>query len=69
MAVVYYFTFDFVIKKFNMMTPGREEGGEGEEDPDLSSADEKFAYLAGRIYQGLAMIILKLLIIVRHDYV
>ncbi|MDT2726236.1 N-acetylglucosamine-specific PTS transporter subunit IIBC [Lactococcus formosensis] len=53
MAVVYYFTFDFVIKKFNMMTPGREEGGEGEEDPDLSSADEKFAYLAGRIYQGL----------------
>lgn len=53
MAVVYYFTFDFVIKKFNMMTPGREEGGEGEEEPDLSSADEKFAFLAGRIYQGL----------------
>lgn len=53
MAVVYYFTFDFVIKKFNMMTPGREEGGEGEEEPDLSSADEKFAFLASRIYQGL----------------
>lgn len=53
MAVVYYFTFDFVIKKFNMLTPGLEEGGEGEEDPDLSSADEKFAYLSGRIYQGL----------------
>ncbi|MCI3871563.1 N-acetylglucosamine-specific PTS transporter subunit IIBC [Lactococcus petauri] len=53
MAVVYYFTFDFVIKKFNMMTPGREEGGEGEEEPDLSSTDEKFAFLAGRIYQGL----------------
>lgn len=53
MAAVYYFTFDFVIKKFNMMTPGREEGGEGEEEPDLSSTDEKFAFLAGRIYQGL----------------
>lgn len=26
MAVVYYFTFMFVIKKFNLMTPGREEG-------------------------------------------
>ncbi|MFK4925551.1 N-acetylglucosamine-specific PTS transporter subunit IIBC [Lactococcus garvieae] len=53
MAIVYYFTFDFVIKKFNMMTPGREEGGEGEEEPDLSSTDEKFAFLAGRIFQGL----------------
>lgn len=53
MAVVYYFTFDFVIKKFNMMTPGREEVGEGEEEPDLSSADEKFAFLASCIYQGL----------------
>ena len=54
MAVVYYFVFTFVIKTFNLMTPGREEG-EGEEDLDLdeSFADNKFAALAARIYTGL----------------
>ena len=54
MAVIYYFVFTFVIKTFNLMTPGREEG-EGEEDLDLdeSFADNKFAALAARIYTGL----------------
>lgn len=54
MAVVYYFVFTFVIKTFNLMTPGSEEG-EGEEDLDLdeSFADNKFAALAARIYTGL----------------
>ncbi|QIW58909.1 PTS transporter subunit EIIC [Lactococcus raffinolactis] len=54
MAVVYYFVFTFVIKTFNLMTPGREEG-EGEEDLDLdeSFADNKFAAFAARIYTGL----------------
>ncbi len=54
MAVVYYFVFTFVIKTFNLMTPGREEG-EGEEDLylDESFADNKFAALAARIYTGL----------------
>lgn len=54
MAVVYYFVFTFVIKTFNLMTPGHEEG-EGEEDLDLdeSFADNKFAALAARIYTGL----------------
>ena len=54
MAVVYYFVFTFVIKTFNLMTPGREEG-EGEEDLDLdeSFVDNKFAALAARIYTGL----------------
>ena len=54
MAVVYYFVFTFVIKTFNLMTPGREEG-EGEEDLDLdeSFADNKFAALAACIYTGL----------------
>lgn len=53
MAVIYYFTFMFVIKKFNLMTPGREEG-EGEETPDLdASGDSKFTSMARRIYEGL----------------
>lgn len=54
MAVVYYFVFTFVIKTFNLITPGR-EAGEGEEDLDLdeSFADNKFAALAARIYTGL----------------
>ena len=54
MAVVYYFVFTFVIKTFNLMTPGREEG-EGEEDLDLdeSFADNKFAAVAAHIYTGL----------------
>ncbi|PCS02556.1 PTS system, N-acetylglucosamine-specific IIBC component [Lactococcus chungangensis CAU 28 = DSM 22330] len=54
MAVVYYFVFTFVIKTFNLMTPGREEG-EGEEDADLAGVtdDNKFAALAARIYTGL----------------
>jgi PTS system N-acetylglucosamine-specific IIC component len=54
MAVIYYFVFTFVIKTFNLMTPGREEG-EGEEDADLdgASGDNKFAVLATKIYNGL----------------
>ncbi|OTN90354.1 PTS system, N-acetylglucosamine-specific IIBC component [Enterococcus sp. 7E2_DIV0204] len=53
MAVLYFFVFDFAIKKFNLMTPGREEG-EGEETPDIdTTGDNKFAVLASKIYQGL----------------
>ncbi|MBL1229571.1 PTS transporter subunit EIIC [Enterococcus sp. BWB1-3] len=53
MSVIYYFTFMFVIKKFNLMTPGREEG-DGEETPDLDvSGDSKFTSMARRIYEGL----------------
>ncbi|MEG2602343.1 MAG: N-acetylglucosamine-specific PTS transporter subunit IIBC, partial [Carnobacterium sp.] len=33
-AALYYFLFKFLIAKFNLMTPGREEG-EGEEDEDM----------------------------------
>jgi len=52
-AAIYYFAFRFAITKFNLMTPGREEG-EGEETPDLdTTGDNKFAVLANRIYQGL----------------
>jgi PTS system N-acetylglucosamine-specific IIC component len=53
MAVLYFFAFDFAIKKFNLMTPGREEG-EGEETPDIdTTGDNRFAVLASKIYQGL----------------
>lgn len=53
MAVLYFFVFDFAIKKFNLMTPGREEG-EDEVTPDVdTTGDNKFAVLAGKIYQGL----------------
>lgn len=53
MAVVYYFTFLFVIKKFNLMTPGREEGT-GEETEDVAtSGDNKYAAMAERIFVGL----------------
>lgn len=52
LAAVYYFGFRFAIKKFNLMTPGREEG-DGEETPDVADGDNKFASLARRIYEGL----------------
>ncbi|WP_270346229.1 N-acetylglucosamine-specific PTS transporter subunit IIBC [Enterococcus thailandicus] len=52
MAVVYYVTFMFVIKKFNLMTPGREEGT-GEETPDLATGNDKFSVLADSIYAAL----------------
>ena len=49
---IYYFGFRFAITKFNLMTPGREEG-DGEETPDVAEGDNKFASLARRIYDGL----------------
>lgn len=51
-AAIYYFGFRFAITKFNLMTPGREEG-DGEETPDVAEGDNKFASLARRIYDGL----------------
>ena len=52
MAVVYYFTFMFVIKKFNLMTPGREivtvEASESSRQ-----SDNKFADLAANLYDYL----------------
>lgn len=56
MAVVYYVTFMFVIKKFNLMTPGREEDEEeATEDIDqfVAAGDDKFAVLANQIYNAL----------------
>ncbi|MFC6315235.1 N-acetylglucosamine-specific PTS transporter subunit IIBC [Lapidilactobacillus achengensis] len=57
MGVVYYFTFRFVITKFNLMTPGREAddvAGEEAEDLDTNVAGEdKYGRLARRIYTAL----------------
>ncbi|WP_424684522.1 N-acetylglucosamine-specific PTS transporter subunit IIBC [Enterococcus sp.] len=56
MAVIYYFTFMFVIKKFNLMTPGREEVEEEaaeDIDPFVASGDDKFATMANQIYNAL----------------
>jgi len=54
-AFIYYFTFMFVIKKFNLMTPGREEGiGEENEDVDLSlSSNDRFKVMATKLYDAL----------------
>jgi PTS system N-acetylglucosamine-specific IIC component len=51
-AAIYYFGFRFAIQKFNLMTPGREEGT-GEETPDIATGDDKFAALASQIYAAL----------------
>ncbi|WP_408007126.1 glucose-specific PTS transporter subunit IIBC [Pseudalkalibacillus sp. A8] len=39
-AVIYYFGFRFAIRKFNLMTPGREDVAEDEEDTTQSSTSE-----------------------------
>ncbi|MHC5269429.1 N-acetylglucosamine-specific PTS transporter subunit IIBC [Enterococcus sp. LJL98] len=52
MAVVYYFTFMFVIQKFNLMTPGREELVE-EVDSEVATGADKFVVMASKIYDGL----------------
>jgi len=53
MAVVYYVTFCFVIVKFNLMTPGREED-DGEEMPDIDMiGDNKHVVMAQKIYEAL----------------
>lgn len=39
-AVIYYFGFRFAIKKFNLMTPGREEPQENEESATQGNKDE-----------------------------
>lgn len=56
MGVIYYFTFLFVIKKFNLMTPGREEDtgvAENGEVGTVSTGDNRFATLANQLYQAL----------------
>lgn len=53
-AVIYYFLFRFLIVKFNLKTPGREdETVSAEEASEGGEADDKEAVMAARIYEGL----------------
>jgi N-acetylglucosamine PTS system EIICBA or EIICB component len=51
-AVIYYFLFRFIITKFNLMTPGREEDIDDETEEGVA-AGNKFAVMAAKIYEGL----------------
>lgn len=51
-AVIYYFLFRFIITKFNLMTPGREEDVEEDEAEGVAGGN-KFAAMAAKIYEGL----------------
>ncbi len=54
MAALYFFTFDFAIKKFNLMTPGREETTLEEEiEEQIAEGGNKFTAMATRIFDGL----------------
>jgi PTS system N-acetylglucosamine-specific IIC component len=59
-AVIYYFLFRFLIVKFNLKTPGREddpvavgEGVLGESTATAGASGSKFANMAAIIYEGL----------------
>ena len=53
-AVIYYFLFRFLIVKFNLKTPGREDDEDiAEEDAVENSSGNKFTGMATRIYDGL----------------
>jgi len=58
MAVLYYFIFDFAIKKFNLMTPGREPIEAVSDDTPVeevvtSDSDDKYTIAAKKIYAGI----------------
>jgi PTS system N-acetylglucosamine-specific IIC component len=52
-AFIYYFGFRFAIKKFNLMTPGREEDDTETVAEELAAGDNKHAALARKIYEYL----------------
>lgn len=53
-AVIYYFLFRFLIIKFNLKTPGREDETEDESKDGVENAsNNKFYELAEKIYVGL----------------
>lgn len=57
MAVIYYFGFDFAIKKFNLMTPGREPVDATDaapvEEVATSDTDDKYMVMAKKVYAGI----------------
>lgn len=56
-AVIYYFLFRFLILKFDLKTPGREDEPEGVEEEENESeektGEDKFAVMGAQIYDGL----------------
>jgi N-acetylglucosamine PTS system EIICBA or EIICB component len=52
-AVIYYFLFRFIITKFNLMTPGREEDDDEAVTSGAQAGNNKFASMASTIYDGL----------------
>lgn len=55
LAVLYFFLFDFAIKKFNLMTPGREEIVDDANEPSVAidANDDKYMLQAKKIYAAL----------------
>lgn len=57
MAVIYYFGFDFAIKKFNLMTPGREVVDDVNDadavEVSTDSNDDKYMIMAKKIYAAI----------------
>ncbi|MFC6322873.1 N-acetylglucosamine-specific PTS transporter subunit IIBC [Companilactobacillus baiquanensis] len=54
MAVIYYFGFDFAIRKFNLMTPGREPlDVDGADAVEVSEDDDKYSLAAKKVYAGI----------------
>ena len=51
--VVYYVLFRFIIVKFNLKTPGREEDDDAEEEKNVVLADNDFTKVAQIILEGL----------------
>ncbi|MCH1627276.1 N-acetylglucosamine-specific PTS transporter subunit IIBC [Fredinandcohnia quinoae] len=51
-AVIYYVLFRFLITKFNLKTPGREDDDEVAGDAQ-ASGESRFAAMAAQIYEGL----------------
>ncbi len=52
-GVIYYFLFRFLIVRFNLKTPGREDDEEQEEAGETDSTDTRFAAIAQKILDGL----------------
>lgn len=54
-AVIYYFLFRFLIVKFNLATPGREEETDEVEEAERAGTgtSNKFTAMAAKIYEGL----------------
>ncbi|MDC3418566.1 N-acetylglucosamine-specific PTS transporter subunit IIBC [Aquibacillus salsiterrae] len=52
-AVIYYFVFRFLITKFNIKTPGREDEEDSAADEAVIAGKDRIATMASEIYVGL----------------